>query len=58
MVKVRAKWGNHLDLILGIKGILPINIGTRTREQLDHNHKNNSKERSIVTKKIKTLNRK
>ena len=57
-MKVRAKWGNHLDLILGIKGIVPINIGTRTREQLDHNNKNNSKERSIVTKKIKTLNRK
>ena len=55
-MKVRAKWGNHLDLILGIKGIVPINIGTRTREQLDHNNKNNSKERSIVTKEIKTLN--
>jgi len=48
--KVRAKKGNHIRLILGIKGTMPMNMGRTHNNQEKRDNKNR---KSLVTKEIR-----
>ena len=48
--KVRTKKGNHIRLILGIKGTMPMNMGRTHNNQEKRDNKNR---KSLVTKEVR-----